>query len=332
MHSPPKTFPSLPAVRKIFIVLIVLLAVGGLTPLNAQYYILRSVEGKKVRVHLEALRHELRVSCLHDTLLLYSSFGDYHARKLDSSFLQITYAVRGGSGYNPENTAILAVRDGRLCQALLLLSSFETMAEKYYHTLHTGLKLTADQKDNFVLTLRAREYLKDETHPSGWHKKWAPVSLRWNKQLTAFYGKAVVADSTFTAMEWNQNIEYMQFNAGDTLPMINLAGNPYYFAEGSWYSPVDERLDSQEDTVIDKLLNLSDVRRKSAWIDSVTHHRHGISLMELETANWPSDTGRYVVQAGYHSRQGFDPHYLFTVYQPDLAIKTVIQTNPTRSP
>jgi len=125
--------------KKILIVLIAFQAVTTRIPLNAQYYMLRSMEGKKVRVHLEALHHELSVSCLHDTLLLYSSFGDYHARRLDSSFLQITYSVRGGSGFGPVNTAILAVRDGRLCQALLLLSSYEAVGFKYHDILHTDL-------------------------------------------------------------------------------------------------------------------------------------------------------------------------------------------------
>jgi len=148
----------------------------------------------------------------------------------------------------------------------------------------------------------------------------------------AFYGKTVVADSTFIAMEINQNIEYMQFAACDTLPMIKLAGDPYYFAEGSWYGQIDGSIGLQQDTVIDKLFKLPAVRQKSAWIDSLTCHRHGVSLMALETADWPSDTGHYVAQAGYHSRQRFDPYYLFTVYQPDLAIKTVIQAKPGAKP
>ena len=54
---------------------ITLAALTAGTPLKAQYYTLRSIEGKKTRGHLAELHHELRVSCLHDTLLLYDYFG-----------------------------------------------------------------------------------------------------------------------------------------------------------------------------------------------------------------------------------------------------------------
>lgn len=318
--------------KKNLIVWIILAAVAAHSPLKAQYYMLRSIEGKKVRVHLEALPHELRVSCLHDTLLLYEYFGDYRARALDSSFLQITYAVRGGSGFGSKNTAILAVRDGQLRQALLLMSSFEAVGFKYHHTLNADLKLSVNRWNNYFLTASAREYLKDESHPSGLHKRFQPVFLRFDKDLMAFYGKTVIAGSAFSALEFNHSNEYIHFTAGDTLPMIKLADCPYYYAEGSWYNPIDANLLLQQDTVIDKVLKLATVQQKSAWIDSVTCHRHGISLMMLESANWPSDTGHYVLQAGYQSRQRFDPYYLFKVYQPDLVIKTLIQPNPTANP
>jgi hypothetical protein len=127
--------------KKNLVICIILAAVVAHTPVKAQYYRLRSVEGKEVRVHIVALPHELRVSCLHDTLLLYEYFGDYHATVLNASFLQITYAVRGGSGLGPENIAILAGRDGHLRQALLLTSSFEAVGFKYHHTGHYVLQV-----------------------------------------------------------------------------------------------------------------------------------------------------------------------------------------------
>jgi hypothetical protein len=316
--------------KRNLIVCIILVAVTAYTPLKAQYYRLRSIEGKNVRVHVEELPHELRVSCLHDTLLLYEYFGDYHVTALDSSFLQITYAVRGGSGFGSENTAILAVRDGCLRQALLLMSSFESVGFKYRQTLNTGLKLTGNRWGDYVLTLHARKYLRDKSHPSGRRKTFQPVLLRFNKDLMAFYGKTLVADSVFDAIEVNHGNEYIHFAAGDTLAMTNLTDDRYYYVEGSWYSPIDVHPLLQQDTVIDKVLKLPTVQQKSAWIDSVTSHRHGISLMMLESADWPSDTGHYVLQVGYHSRQKFDPYYLFKVYQPDLAIKTL--TNETANP
>jgi|GEM_PF-3001946 len=298
---------------------ITLAAVAAHTPLKAQHYLLRSFEGKKVSVRIVALPHELRVSCLNDSLLLYEYFGDYHARVLDSSLLQITYAVRGGSGLGLANTAILAVRDGHLRQALLLNSFADGVGPQFRSTLHASLQLTGNRWSNYVLTIHARTYQRDETHPSGIYKRFQPV-LRFNKDLMAFYGKTIIADSVLNAIEFNHDAEYVHFAAGDTLPMIQLADECYYYVEGFWYSPIDMDIGLQEDTVIDKVLKLPIVQQKSAWIDSVTHHRHGISLMMLERADWPCDTGHFVLQAGYHSRQRFDPYWLFKVSQPDLDI------------
>lgn len=185
--------------------------INARTSLKSHYYTLRSVEGKKVKVHLEELRHELRVSYLHDTLLLHEYFGDYHVNALDSSFLQITYAVRGGSGFGSENIVILAVRDGHLCQTLWLMSSFDAVGFNYHDSLNTDLKLAGNRWDDYRLIARAREYLKDKMHPSGVHKKFQPVFLHFNKDLMAFYGKTVTADSAFNAVEFNQGNELIHF-------------------------------------------------------------------------------------------------------------------------
>ena len=52
----------------------------------------------------------------------------------------------------------------------------------------------------------------------------------------AFGNKTVVADSAFTAVEFNHCVEYMRFAAGDTLPVIQFGDYyHYYYAEGLPY-------------------------------------------------------------------------------------------------
>ena len=74
-----------------------------------------------------------------------------------------------------------------------------------------------------------------ESHPAGLHKNLAPVLLRFDKELMAFGNKTLVADSAFTAAEFNHSVEYMRFAAGDTLPMIQFGDDYYYYAEGLPY-------------------------------------------------------------------------------------------------
>lgn len=47
----------------------------------------------------------------------------------------------------------------------------------------------------------------------------------------AFYGKRVVAGSVFNAIELNHSKEYIHFAAGDTIAMIKLADDRYYYVQ-----------------------------------------------------------------------------------------------------
>src|ERR1700739_4511456 len=88
--------------------------------LPAQYYTLRSYEGKKVSLHryYSPSRHELAISGPGNTLYLADYFGLELIRVVISNFLQISYSVRGGSNLGIERTVLLAVKGGRIRPAL----------------------------------------------------------------------------------------------------------------------------------------------------------------------------------------------------------------------
>jgi hypothetical protein len=309
--------------KKTLIFGFILLIIGN-TPLKAQYFALKSMEGQTARIHLyyDTLNRQFTASCPGDTLVLEEYFGAHQARILGARFLEITYAVRGGSGLGLANTLLLAVKGHRLCQALLINSHVESVNLHYHYLYNSSLRFTRNPGDKYDLTVSAREYTRDKKHPSGVRIEHKPVVLHFDQTRVAFLKRTAVADLAFTGSDYNHFCHKIKFVAGDTLALVKVADERYYFAEGSWYIPITRRY-VQEDTVVQKIFDLPVVQTKNAWVDSVTGHRHGMSVWVLKTTDWPSDTGYYVLQAGYFSGVTLDPFYQFKVYQPDLRISEI---------
>ena len=74
-----------------------------------------------------------------------------------------------------------------------------------------------------------------------------------------------------------------------------------------------------EDRVIDRVYNLPEVRAKDSFIDSITKHKNGISLIIFK---YPTKINPYYwVQAGYDNKLRFEPYYNFYVYKENLEVK-----------
>jgi hypothetical protein len=76
---------------------------------------------------------------------------------------------------------------------------------------------------------------------------------------------------------------------------------------------------TEENIVLDKIYKIPEVRKKSHFIDSLTNHKHGISMIitKRPSANEPY----YMVQVGYNNEIRFEPYYIFCVYKKNLVIK-----------
>ena len=76
---------------------------------------------------------------------------------------------------------------------------------------------------------------------------------------------------------------------------------------------------SIEDLILSKIHNLYEVKRKEKYIDSITNHKHGISLLILKKPS--AKKQYYIVQAGYDSKIRFEPYYTFYVFRNALEVK-----------
>ena|SRR5689334_1633587 len=91
---------------------------------------------------------------------------------------------------------------------------------------------------------------------------------------------------------------------GDTIPQKNI-GNVSY--------------SNRENKIIRKILSIPEVKEKNKFIDSLSKHKHGISVIVLKRPIKATDY--YWVQAGYNNEIRFEPYYNFYVYGPEMVIK-----------
>lgn len=75
-----------------------------------------------------------------------------------------------------------------------------------------------------------------------------------------------------------------------------------------------------ENKILNKIFNLPEVQAKQKFIDSLTNHKSGVSVIIFKTPT--QDSPYYWIQVGYNNSFRFDPYYNFYVYpQKGLEIK-----------
>jgi hypothetical protein len=73
-----------------------------------------------------------------------------------------------------------------------------------------------------------------------------------------------------------------------------------------------------EKKIVAKIFSLAEVKKKSKFIDSLTHHKCSIAIIVMGT---PDKTKNYYwVQAGYNNETKFEPYYNFYVKSKDLSV------------
>ena len=73
------------------------------------------------------------------------------------------------------------------------------------------------------------------------------------------------------------------------------------------------------DSIIAKLLQLPEVRKSNNFVDSFTHHKHGVSALVMSK---PSKNSKYYcIAVGYNGDLRFETYYNFYVWPKTMTIK-----------
>lgn len=104
------------------------------------------------------------------------------------------------------------------------------------------------------------------------------------------------------------------------LIIFQFTSSPFqFFKMNDFLMPYCISQDYREKKAIDKLLKLPEVILKSNYIDSITRHKNGISILVVKKPS--TKNGYYWLQAGYDNTIRFEVIYNFYVYMPAYTIK-----------
>src|SRR5262249_44467969 len=135
---------------------------------TAQSYHLKSFDNVDARITLSyKLRSSrtLAVSYMKDTVFLADYMEIIESHVVQEKFLQITYDVRGGTGYDTKNTVFLCVDQSKIKMAAIV-TSYGLVEGPGIKGLYTAkFKLTNLPKRPYTLIVDVSDSRKDEKVP-----------------------------------------------------------------------------------------------------------------------------------------------------------------------
>jgi hypothetical protein len=81
----------------------------------------------------------------------------------------------------------------------------------------------------------------------------------------------------------------------------------------------DTAIKNLDDIILDKIYRIPEVKKKDHFIDSITNHKHGISMIIAQKPD--AKEPYYVVQVGYNNKLRYETYYTFYVYKKNLIVK-----------
>lgn len=101
----------------------------------------------------------------------------------------------------------------------------------------------------------------------------------------------------------------------ETKPMAN----PPAHQGDSLLPDSTKKYTAEEEAVLKKVMDLQEVKLASAYADSISNHKHGITL--IISAEPGKEQDYYTVQAGYTSDIRFEVYFNFYIYPKGMTIK-----------
>jgi hypothetical protein len=185
----------------------------------------------------EHFSHILKISCLKDTITDHD-FWDVptEVRVLSEKFIEIKYAVRGGSGVGLGNTLILCVKNNRLYEAMRVLgySNGESGDQQEYYSIKVSA-LKGDNLKKYELVINIHDRMNSKSDPETNYNYTNQSILHFDVSRNVFYSiKEDLFDSFINVYDSKADKTHKQPVKGN-FPVIILGKEKYYFIKGEWY-------------------------------------------------------------------------------------------------
>ncbi|WPU99774.1 hypothetical protein SNE26_27570 [Mucilaginibacter sp. cycad4] len=204
------------------------------TKRDTKIYHLVSIDGKNqtVKIIPDYEKHVLKVTYLKDNITISDFWGvPPETYLLNKSFIEIRYAVRGGSNLGLGNSLIICVNGPHLYEAMHVLNyiNSETGDEKQHYNIK--LIVTSNREGNYGLKVHVHDDLNSKRNPETNYIYNNESVLAFDTAQNAFYS---VKENLYDHFITTKN-KARQKVAG-IFPMIILGKETYYFINGRWYT------------------------------------------------------------------------------------------------
>ncbi|HWD88686.1 MAG TPA: hypothetical protein VG367_11210 [Mucilaginibacter sp.] len=213
---------------------------------DAKILIVQSLDGKNQEIHImpDYSNHKLRMSCLKDTITDFDFWGvPVETTILNKQFVEIKYAVRGGSNIALRNVIILCVYGDKLCDAMHFrsLATWESGGEDENYSAKI-ISLSGTIKEGFKLILVIHDHVKSKSDPQTNFDYNDRSILHFDHKKHVFFSiKEYVFDCYAVTSNPKTGKGHKQKIKGD-FPIALLGKEQYYFINNDWYQSAPNEL------------------------------------------------------------------------------------------
>lgn len=218
---------------------------------TAQTYRLRSLEGRPVHVRVQEWHDStfsaLALVCGTDTVVAYDYWAPERVQVVNQRFLQVTYAVRGGSNLGVRNTLFLCRYKGHLRQALkactftesdLRNASYLPGNPDEYKLFRIRTHLVGTTANTYRLRLTIHNEASSRQHPGTNHSTTTYQWLSFDPTHGVFCSTTKMLPPGFRAYVPPAG-RIRQLKATGPVPVLALPTSTSYLINGNWYEAAE---------------------------------------------------------------------------------------------
>ncbi|MES2376566.1 MAG: hypothetical protein V4553_08300 [Bacteroidota bacterium] len=201
------------------------------TKRDTKTYNLVSLDGKteKVKIVPDYVNHVLRMSCSGKSINITDFWGvtpEIHT--LNKNFIEIKYAVRGGTNLGLGNTLILCVNGGKLYEAMHVLRYANWDSGELKMNYNIKLNLTGNNISNYQLNMAIHDDVNSKPDPEHNYNYNNQTVLSFDTKQNAFYSvKKSIYNYHLKTRKSKQRID-------GNFPVIILGKETYYYINDRW--------------------------------------------------------------------------------------------------
>jgi hypothetical protein len=203
------------------------------TKKDTKTYHVKSLDDKNatVKVVPDYVNRVLRMTYLKDVININDFWGappEIHL--LNKNFIEINYAVRGGSGVGLGNTLIICVDGQHLYEAMHVLRYLTGESGGYQEEYRIKLRLVGNNVNNYKLKVTVHDFVDSKPRPKENYVYDNNTVLAFDVQQNIFYSVKQNIYDHFIATK-----NKIKQKVDGNFPTIILGKETYYFINGRWY-------------------------------------------------------------------------------------------------